>query len=86
MQLDNETLYDICRRSLDIERPKYTNLNRLIAHMIPTLAQPVLAQAAARSAVVGPSSLGRDGVRRDERAAVAVSGGSGLVWRGDHAR
>ncbi|MCL4161730.1 UNVERIFIED_CONTAM: hypothetical protein GTU68_009129 [Idotea baltica] len=26
--LDNEALYDICRRNLDIERPTYTNLNR----------------------------------------------------------
>ena len=25
---DNEALYDICRRNLDIERPTYTNLNR----------------------------------------------------------
>ena len=31
VMLDNEALYDICRRSLDIERPTYTNLNRLIA-------------------------------------------------------
>ena len=29
--VDNEALYDICRRNLDIERPTYTNLNRLIA-------------------------------------------------------
>ena len=29
--LDNEAIYDICRRQLDIERPTYTNLNRLIA-------------------------------------------------------
>ncbi|VAI37246.1 unnamed protein product [Triticum turgidum subsp. durum] len=29
--LDNEAIYDICRRSLDIERPTYTNLNRLIS-------------------------------------------------------
>jgi len=25
--LDNEAIYDICRRNLDIERPTYTNLN-----------------------------------------------------------
>ena len=35
MQVDNETLYDICRRSLDIDRPTYTNLNRLIASFAP---------------------------------------------------
>ncbi len=29
--LDNEAIYDICRRNLDLERPSYTNLDRLIA-------------------------------------------------------
>ena len=29
--VDNEAIYDICRRNLDIERPNYENLNRLIA-------------------------------------------------------
>merc|ERR1711970_642461 len=28
--IDNEALYDVCRRNLDIERPTYTNLNRLL--------------------------------------------------------
>merc|ERR1719482_1531426 len=32
--VDNEALYDICRRNLDIERPTYTNLNRLLAQVI----------------------------------------------------
>lgn len=31
VMLDNEAIYDICRRNLDIERPTHTNLNRLIA-------------------------------------------------------
>jgi tubulin alpha len=35
--LDNEAVYDICRRSLDIERPTYTNLNRLVAQVISSL-------------------------------------------------
>jgi len=30
-------LYDICRRNLDIERPTYTNLNRLLAQIIFSL-------------------------------------------------
>merc|ERR1712194_330713 len=34
---DNEALYDVCRRSLDIERPTYTNLNRLVAQIISSL-------------------------------------------------
>ena len=29
--VDNEAIYDICRKSLGIERPDYENLNRLIA-------------------------------------------------------
>ncbi|XP_028053956.1 tubulin alpha-2 chain-like [Camellia sinensis] len=35
--LDNEAIYDICQRSLDIERPTYTNLNRLISQIISSL-------------------------------------------------
>ncbi|MCJ8741918.1 hypothetical protein PDJAM_G00076240 [Pangasius djambal] len=31
--VDNEAIYDICRRNLDIERPTYTNLNRLISQI-----------------------------------------------------
>eukprot|EP01026_Neomeris_dumetosa_P029949 TRINITY_DN240_c0_g1_i7.p1 TRINITY_DN240_c0_g1~~TRINITY_DN240_c0_g1_i7.p1 ORF type:complete len:453 (-),score=60.25 TRINITY_DN240_c0_g1_i7:201-1559(-) len=37
MTLDNEAVYDICRRSLDIERPSYVNLNRLVAQVISSL-------------------------------------------------
>jgi len=35
--LDNEAVYDICRRNLDIERPTYTNLNRLVAQVISSM-------------------------------------------------
>jgi tubulin alpha len=35
--LDNEAIYDICRRSLDIERPTYTNLNRLVSQVFMSL-------------------------------------------------
>uniref|UniRef100_A0A251TI46 Tubulin alpha chain n=2 Tax=Helianthus annuus TaxID=4232 RepID=A0A251TI46_HELAN len=35
--LDNEAIYDICKQSLDIERPTYTNLNRLISQVISSL-------------------------------------------------
>jgi len=37
VMLDNEAIYDICRRSLDIQRPTYTNLNRLVAQVISSL-------------------------------------------------
>eukprot|EP00522_Entomoneis_paludosa_P009426 CAMPEP_0172442696 /NCGR_PEP_ID=MMETSP1065-20121228/3092_1 /TAXON_ID=265537 /ORGANISM="Amphiprora paludosa, Strain CCMP125" /LENGTH=450 /DNA_ID=CAMNT_0013192671 /DNA_START=98 /DNA_END=1450 /DNA_ORIENTATION=- len=35
--LDNEALYDVCHRNLDIKAPSYTNLNRLIAQVISSL-------------------------------------------------
>mmetsp|Transcript_9322 Transcript_9322/g.13475 ORF Transcript_9322/g.13475 Transcript_9322/m.13475 type:complete len:456 (+) Transcript_9322:51-1418(+) len=35
--LDNEALYNACRTSLDIERPSYKNLNRLIAQVVSSL-------------------------------------------------
>ena len=35
--LDNEALYDVCKRNLDIERPAYSNLNRIIAQVISSL-------------------------------------------------
>ena len=35
--VDNEAIYDICRRNLNIGRPTYTNLNRLIAQVISSI-------------------------------------------------
>ena len=35
--VDNEAIYDICRRNLDIERPSYTNLNRLIGQVVSSI-------------------------------------------------
>eukprot|EP01119_Soliformovum_irregulare_P018144 TRINITY_DN54_c0_g1_i1.p1 TRINITY_DN54_c0_g1~~TRINITY_DN54_c0_g1_i1.p1 ORF type:complete len:452 (+),score=143.54 TRINITY_DN54_c0_g1_i1:136-1491(+) len=35
--LDNEAIYEICNRSLGIEKPDYTNLNRLVAQLISSL-------------------------------------------------
>ncbi|XP_065566149.1 tubulin alpha-8 chain-like isoform X2 [Artemia franciscana] len=32
--VDNEAIYELCRRNLQVERPLYKNLNRLIAHII----------------------------------------------------
>lgn len=32
--LDNEALYDVCDRSLNVTEPTYTNLNRLIAQIV----------------------------------------------------
>lgn len=31
---DNEAIYDICRRHLDIQRPTYTSVNRIVAQAI----------------------------------------------------
>merc|ERR1712126_491898 len=35
--VDNEAIYDICRRNLDIEQPTYTNLNRLIGQIVSSV-------------------------------------------------
>merc|ERR550537_1703105 len=35
--MDNEAIYDICRRSLGIKNPTYLNLNRIIAQVISSL-------------------------------------------------
>ncbi|XP_055011425.1 tubulin alpha chain-like isoform X2 [Boleophthalmus pectinirostris] len=35
--VDNEAIYDICRRNLDIERPTFTNLNRLIGQIVSSI-------------------------------------------------
>ncbi|MGH0178105.1 UNVERIFIED_CONTAM: hypothetical protein FKN15_007885 [Acipenser sinensis] len=32
--VDNEAIFDTCNRNLDVERPSYTNLNRLIAQIV----------------------------------------------------
>jgi tubulin alpha len=37
VMLDNEAIYDITRRQLDIGKPTYSNLNRLIAQVISSL-------------------------------------------------
>ena len=36
--LDNQAVYDICRRSLDIERPTYSKLDIWIAQLVTLLA------------------------------------------------
>ena len=35
--VDNEAIYEICRRNLDIERPSYTNLNRLVGQIVSSI-------------------------------------------------
>ena len=35
--VDNEAIYDICTRNLDIRRPTYTDLNRVIAQIVSSI-------------------------------------------------
>ncbi|XP_033980146.1 LOW QUALITY PROTEIN: putative tubulin-like protein alpha-4B [Trematomus bernacchii] len=35
--VDNEAIYDICCRNLDIEHPSYTNLNRLMSQIVSSI-------------------------------------------------
>jgi tubulin alpha len=41
VMMDNEALYDICRRGLEVERPTYVNLNRLIAQVVSSLTASI---------------------------------------------
>ncbi|KAM3184645.1 Tubulin alpha-1C chain [Hymenolepis weldensis] len=36
--IDNEAIYDKCRRNLDIVRPTYTNLNRLVSQAVSSIS------------------------------------------------
>uniref|UniRef100_A0A3Q2CIK8 Tubulin alpha chain n=1 Tax=Cyprinodon variegatus TaxID=28743 RepID=A0A3Q2CIK8_CYPVA len=38
--VDNEAIYDICHRNLGVERPTYTNLNRLMAQLVSSITVP----------------------------------------------
>ncbi len=35
--VDNEAIYDICRKNLNIERPDYVNINRLLAQVMSSI-------------------------------------------------
>ena len=35
--VDNEAIYDICRKNLSIERPSYINLNRLLSQIVSSI-------------------------------------------------
>ena len=35
--MDNEAIYDICRKNLDVERPSYNNLNRIISQVVSSV-------------------------------------------------
>lgn len=35
--VDNEALYDICRKNLSVERPNYASLNRLLAQIVSSI-------------------------------------------------
>merc|ERR1711871_1746565 len=52
--IDNEAIYNICRKSLDIERPTYTNLNRLIAQIVSSVTASLRFDG--RSTLISPSS------------------------------
>ena len=39
--LDNEAIYDICKKQLNIEKPTYTNLNRLIAQAVSSFTASI---------------------------------------------
>ena len=38
---DNEALYDLCNKNLEIDNPRFTNINRLIAQIVSSLTSPM---------------------------------------------
>ena len=40
--VDNEAIYDLCTKKLGVERPTYTNLNRLIAQVVSSITGELL--------------------------------------------
>ena len=40
--VDNEAIYDLCTKKLGVERPTYTNLNRLIAQVVSSITGKLL--------------------------------------------
>ncbi len=35
--VDNQAIYEICRKNLQVDRPTYTNLNRIIAQIVSSI-------------------------------------------------
>jgi len=56
--VDNEAIYDICRRNLDIERPTYTNLNRLIGQIVSSITASLRFDGALNVDLTGTHFLG----------------------------
>lgn len=44
--VDNQAIYDICRKNLNIERPTYSNLNRLIGQIVSSITASLRFQGA----------------------------------------
>ena len=59
--VDNEAIYDICRKNLDIERPTYTNLNRIIGQIVSSITASLRSDPSPRH-----DDTRRDMMRHDE--------------------
>ena len=46
--VDNEAIYDICRRNLGVDRPSYFNLNRLISQVVSSVTASLRFEGALR--------------------------------------
>eukprot|EP00800_Vazella_pourtalesii_P002983 TRINITY_DN1292_c0_g1_i1.p1 TRINITY_DN1292_c0_g1~~TRINITY_DN1292_c0_g1_i1.p1 ORF type:complete len:331 (+),score=55.46 TRINITY_DN1292_c0_g1_i1:1914-2906(+) len=43
---DNEAIYDICQKKLELERPSYTNLNRMLGQVVSSITASLRFQGA----------------------------------------
>jgi tubulin alpha len=39
--VDNEAIYDICTRNLNVDRPSFSNINRIIAQVVSSILSPL---------------------------------------------
>lgn len=49
--LDNEALFEVCKEKLNIERPDYTNINRLIAQVISSITLSFRSESGLNSSI-----------------------------------
>lgn len=57
--VDNEAIYEICRKNLDIERPSYENLNRLISQIVSSITASLRFDGALNVDLIGKFSCFR---------------------------
>ncbi|KAG0020699.1 hypothetical protein BGZ80_003759 [Entomortierella chlamydospora] len=71
--VDNEAIYDICKRNLDVSRPTYTHLNRMIAQVVSSITASLRFVGSLNGKYMACCLLYRgDVIPKDVSAAIAI--------------